>query len=520
MAGSQASSTEAGACYRPQKLCDSCSACAASKVKCPRDTPSCSRCTKRGTVCEYPEVKRAGRAHKPRQDRRQQRRLDPRQRSAVSDETAVSGSRSTRTDSTSTAHSAPQTPWLDSGYGLLTPTLEPFSAPLLVSPSPKSLGEKCGSNPCNDTDLNFDLFVASLLTATLPAPTAIMEASAKSPAPPAPTSSGMSVCSPNAFATEAANTSTINNDLTPVCLPDGDIMDVVDVMDFVSMPELDFECENPVESSGLDSDLEYRVGSIEPLAEENTSICHPPLSEHSPPCDCFMILLKYQQKLHSMDADPRRMSKNLTLSTDRSNSKPLDLLHNIIALNEEVLHSINSMLDCQCVHGGFDFSIVSIIMLKVLDQYASAALELGKLLSQGEDESDYSTSSGTSCPTYESDRTHEHYEIKGYPVGSGDMQMVPRLVLGELHAVRKLLGRFAQRTSTQDETTYMLVASLSGMTSGSISPVTDIRRDSHNSRRSSSYSSFDTGVLERLEDSTRQRLRQLSDEIMELLRDG
>ncbi|KAI1410226.1 aflatoxin regulatory protein-domain-containing protein [Hypoxylon sp. FL1857] len=43
------------------KLRDSCHACAVSKVKCHREKPSCSRCVKRGTVCEYVTTRRGGR---------------------------------------------------------------------------------------------------------------------------------------------------------------------------------------------------------------------------------------------------------------------------------------------------------------------------------------------------------------------------------------------------------------------------------------------------------------------------
>ncbi|EUC32420.1 hypothetical protein COCCADRAFT_98812 [Bipolaris zeicola 26-R-13] len=43
------------------KLRDSCDACAASKVKCHKQKPTCSRCQRRGTPCHYQVNKRAGR---------------------------------------------------------------------------------------------------------------------------------------------------------------------------------------------------------------------------------------------------------------------------------------------------------------------------------------------------------------------------------------------------------------------------------------------------------------------------
>ncbi|KAJ5618466.1 Aflatoxin biosynthesis regulatory protein [Penicillium herquei] len=43
------------------KLRDSCNACAVSKVKCSREKPTCSRCMRRGSNCEYLVTRRAGR---------------------------------------------------------------------------------------------------------------------------------------------------------------------------------------------------------------------------------------------------------------------------------------------------------------------------------------------------------------------------------------------------------------------------------------------------------------------------
>ncbi|KAK4208419.1 aflatoxin regulatory protein-domain-containing protein [Rhypophila decipiens] len=49
------------------KLRDSCHACASSKVKCHKEKPTCSRCSKRGIACEYFATRRGGR---PNHDRR------------------------------------------------------------------------------------------------------------------------------------------------------------------------------------------------------------------------------------------------------------------------------------------------------------------------------------------------------------------------------------------------------------------------------------------------------------------
>ena len=43
------------------KLRDSCHGCAASKLRCSKEKPTCARCAKRGVVCEYFATRRAGR---------------------------------------------------------------------------------------------------------------------------------------------------------------------------------------------------------------------------------------------------------------------------------------------------------------------------------------------------------------------------------------------------------------------------------------------------------------------------
>jgi hypothetical protein len=43
------------------KIRDSCQSCASSKIKCPKEKPTCSRCARRGIPCEYLATKRPGR---------------------------------------------------------------------------------------------------------------------------------------------------------------------------------------------------------------------------------------------------------------------------------------------------------------------------------------------------------------------------------------------------------------------------------------------------------------------------
>ncbi|KAL9628837.1 MAG: hypothetical protein Q9204_005627 [Flavoplaca sp. TL-2023a] len=49
------------------KLRDSCESCAASKVRCSKEKPTCHRCTERGTLCQYSIQQRTGRKFRHRE---------------------------------------------------------------------------------------------------------------------------------------------------------------------------------------------------------------------------------------------------------------------------------------------------------------------------------------------------------------------------------------------------------------------------------------------------------------------
>ncbi|KAI1318237.1 hypothetical protein F5Y16DRAFT_392133 [Xylariaceae sp. FL0255] len=59
----QTAPSRGGTAPTGSKLRDSCLACSSSKVRCPREKPTCSRCARRRVTCEYLTSKRAGRKH-------------------------------------------------------------------------------------------------------------------------------------------------------------------------------------------------------------------------------------------------------------------------------------------------------------------------------------------------------------------------------------------------------------------------------------------------------------------------
>lgn len=71
------------------KLRDSCESCAASKVRCSREKPTCSRCVERGAACQYAVKQRTGRKFR-RQDSINENGEDPTSSQAVTPMSSIS----------------------------------------------------------------------------------------------------------------------------------------------------------------------------------------------------------------------------------------------------------------------------------------------------------------------------------------------------------------------------------------------------------------------------------------------
>ncbi|RYP66988.1 hypothetical protein DL771_007484 [Monosporascus sp. 5C6A] len=109
------------------KLRDSCQACAASKVKCSKDKPTCARCKERGTTCQYLVTQRTGRKFRRRNSENVQNNATPGQ--------TITPPLSTSPYSPGEVKTATGVPFLDSPFTTLDTSLDDFIASLPTPPS-------------------------------------------------------------------------------------------------------------------------------------------------------------------------------------------------------------------------------------------------------------------------------------------------------------------------------------------------------------------------------------------------
>ncbi len=142
------------------KVRDSCDACAVSKVKCPKERPSCSRCEIRGTSCRYLLTRRPGRKkdtgiRHPSSDKGIAANSDPKQNSIFVD---VSG-----------LETVPQSPLVGSGF--LPPSAAPPTTLPQAGAGSSGGGSASGSiSSSSDNSDNNGYLTPTGLSMTLPEP--------------------------------------------------------------------------------------------------------------------------------------------------------------------------------------------------------------------------------------------------------------------------------------------------------------------------------------------------------------
>ncbi|RYP90778.1 hypothetical protein DL770_003111 [Monosporascus sp. CRB-9-2] len=125
------------------KLRDSCQACAASKVKCSKDKPTCARCKERGTTCQYLVTQRTGRKFRRRNSENVQNNATPGQ--------TTTPPSSTSPYSPGEVEATAGVSFLDSPFITLNTSLDDFIASL---PTPPSLSLPATPNQNNPSQPN------------------------------------------------------------------------------------------------------------------------------------------------------------------------------------------------------------------------------------------------------------------------------------------------------------------------------------------------------------------------------
>ncbi|KAF7176463.1 hypothetical protein CNMCM7691_002781 [Aspergillus felis] len=171
-----------------------------------------------------------------------------------------------------------------------------------------------------------------------------------------------------------------------------------------------------------------------------------------------------------------------------------DTVKSILSANEQTVQAINEMLQCDCADG-YLLAVLSIILLKTLSSYAAVVRQTPNL------EAEHSI--GVDPPSLSPLRGELGAQLDEYGLDSEDhIRLVGQQVLSQLHRVQRLVNLLSQRTQT-----------VGG--GGCGAPLTP---PSHQTTSMESLFPFPAAMLDQMEANLRKRLRDLSAEILDLLR--
>lgn len=439
------------------KLRDSCHACATSKVKCSKLKPTCARCTRRGLKCEYFAAKRPGR-----------------------NKQAIESSNTTNVTQT-----LPGVSWSTTSATRSSTS----TSPNLSQPSP-------GQHTSGYSNVLLDLFppadsTSSIFT-TLSTDVDNFFASPIS-FPWLEMSDPETLAQSLPFSKDVNNGLLDSNGVSALLIPED------------AFPVDDAESAFPVDDAAVCKLLEPSKQGSPPnnraSTNNNGQSFQGLLSESS--CGCLiraLSLLKQQFPNASTDCTPSRGPGY------EDTTYQLPTIQSIVAENERTIEAISNMLQCPCSQDGYLLAIMSIIVFKVLGWYAAAARETPV--------KDDSQSSSKCLPDHRR-RSPYHYEqvlqspavVGSYCInGEEQGRMAAQLVLSELHRVQRLVNLLSQRLKGQ------------GVRNGAVGTPNSVADGQNLFSDGENTCPFSGAMLDQLEADLRKRLRALSLEIIDRLR--
>ena len=364
------------------KLRDSCHACAASKVKCDKEKPTCARCIKRGVTCEYFATKRAGRKHDNRANENR-----------PSDTTNAAQTLPGSTSSTSPEAGVLTSPSLiHQSRSQLMPIYSDI-APDLLSPVDPAWSSML-SNDFND-------FSASPLALSM-------------------------------------NETFESENLAQPYTNSGGVND--SVVDFDVNGDFYFLTEDAF--SFIDKAVSELPSVTKPLSPPNSrgsTISDAPCfqdfrSESS--CSCLIRALGLLKQLFPNASTACARAR---MQASVNNTCQLPTIQCVLEENEQAIDAVSTMLQCQCSQDEYLLAIMSLIVFKVLGWYAAAARQTP--MTDGSRSPAMSISSHHSEQVLPSPAIVGSYCIDGEDQG----RMAAQLVLSKLHRVQQLVNVLSQQ---------------------------------------------------------------------------
>ncbi|KAI4159433.1 MAG: hypothetical protein LQ342_006603 [Letrouitia transgressa] len=441
------------------KLRDSCQACASSKLKCFKEKPTCSRCAKRGIICEYVATKRGGHKH---------------------------GSGSSKSDGFNTSPGA-----------TVTKTIA------ATQPSPPLSSWFTPNSKPSDTDpLSSPDFVRSPSTTTTSSTSANFFPNLLSPV-----DQSLFFAQPNSITDLDSSFASPE----PYCMPDLSDTNVLDQPHFFptgidsgsngsanlfdSFSMFEDTLSDPLAFSTPSSKLNSRV-----LTSSEASSNHDSFSVDSN-CFCLARALGLMNQLFPSPSAPCTASATQGLNKN----KTIPTIQAVIAKNEHTIDSLNTMLQCPCSQDGYLLTIISLTVFKVMGWYAAAA----RTTPCYDNDDDHSVQSSCSSRLRYSSHSEQVVQdpamVGSYCLeGKDKARMGMQLVLSELYRVQRLLNPLSTKLKAE--------AAKSG--GGAETP------NSISSRNSDHETTLPVSavILYQLEMELRKRLKTLSLEIVEGLK--
>ncbi|KAL2169149.1 hypothetical protein VTG60DRAFT_6389 [Thermothelomyces hinnuleus] len=374
--------------WRSSKLRDSCQACALSKVKCPKEKPTCSRCESRLIPCEYFFTKRPGRR---------------RGNSTAGPKTPTSS------DSTSGSTSA-----AGSASGTVSGSI---SGSISGSSSGSISGPISGSNPdpdeswtrYGDTIHSLPPVTRSYVLPEMTTPARTGNSGLSVPASPR-AADAMSVLS-NASDILSVHTGLDSASLAYFSHDIGDMDFVTSAVDSpIDLPMPDIGGSNSGGQLGIDvasllipddstnqhdgsassdssssstADLLNAASGASPApaspaqrpVENGATGADASSTRSSSPCGCLngaLHLLKTLSSTGNSKSDSTTSADAASGGPDAANNR--DSIQAVLQENKQSIESVESMLACpSCTHDSFLLTVLALAVLKVVQRYSAAA---------------------------------------------------------------------------------------------------------------------------------------------------
>lgn len=399
------------------KLRDSCQACAISKVKCPKEKPTCSRCENRGLTCQYIFTRRPG------------RRRDTSRRQSNAGVSAKSASSIEPENGLPAEKDTIQALQPSAGACFLSPSITPpagsndyieMSPQSMSIPTSPRIGHVFATEP---SDVFSVLGEANMFSSLADFGSDSNDVDFIMSAMDSPF--GMSVM-------DSGGMTETHNDIGSLLIPQSGIN-----MDLVPS-----DISSPVASMSASSRVTPFDPDIPVLATGKSEAT--PAAKKSP-CGCLAQSLDLLKIL----------SAQTTSQTGSESQEVSDVLtcgfsHSVLTENKQGIEAVSEVLTCpSCAGDSFLLAVLSMIVLKILERYATAARAQSSEAKSTASEAEKASRLANSILASSKDQMVVLGRTYNTPRNRG--RKAAQLVLSELHRVQRLVNQLSPRLKRSRE---------------------------------------------------------------------